>query len=70
MNHSTTPVKPRRVIILPGLADDATVPVRLRYIGDIVIALFSAAQETAVDVWGMLVDLFGNLVDVTPEVTA
>lgn len=69
MSHSTAAVKPRPALLLPVLPDDAKTPVRLIYIGRLVIALFSPAQEAAAEIWAMLRDLFGPIIDAA-EVTA
>ena len=60
---------PMRAALAPLLPADVAVPVRIRRFREGIAAVHNPAAETRESVWRLLTELFGQLRDVTPEVT-
>ncbi|MFE2407086.1 hypothetical protein ACFXDE_01945 [Kitasatospora sp. NPDC059408] len=57
---------PIRAALAPALPDDAVCPLRIHRIPEGVVAAYSPAQLDRPAAWRLLLDVFGDLLDVTP----
>ncbi|MFJ9771200.1 hypothetical protein ACIRVF_08145 [Kitasatospora sp. NPDC101157] len=62
--------RPTPVALTPALPDDAACPLRIHRIPEGIVAAYSEAQLDRPSAWQLLLDLFGDLFDVTPDFAA
>lgn len=63
-------VTPIRAALAPALPPGATVPVRILRTAQGVIAAYDPTANSRADVWHLLRDVFGDLLDATPASAA
>ncbi|MGA5820854.1 hypothetical protein ACPC54_23675 [Kitasatospora sp. NPDC094028] len=62
--------KPTPAALAPALPDDAACPLRIHRTPEGIVAAYSPAQLDRPTAWQLLVDVFGDLFDVTPDFAA
>jgi predicted RNA polymerase sigma factor len=60
------PTPPQLAALAPALPADAPLPIRVAVLAEGIVAVYSPAQLTRSSAWQFLVDLYGQLRDVTP----
>ncbi|GAB2696289.1 hypothetical protein [Kitasatospora kifunensis] len=61
------PTPPRIAALAPALADDALPAICFQQVAEGIVAAYSPAQMDRPTAWQIMLDLFGNLRDVTPD---
>lgn len=61
------PTPPKLAALAPALANDARPAIRFQQVAEGIVAAYSPTQMDRSTAWQIMLDLFGNLRDVTPD---